>query len=391
MIAARPVDQRHADLLDRAPPRGDGGVHPRDRAAGRGGRRPARRSRRSRASSSRASTPRPTSGSRGGTPSCRASSRSRTPSSPTRPGRRSSAGERWEALEAKGATKQWCLWASTSTKNPAYRDVMYVEELIGPDTVNTMPEETIEAFQDHGEVRVTIEEGVDEARKRLRGRRGGRRLDRRRHPRARGGGRAEVLRLVRRAPRRDQGEARRAGLRLIEPAELVERIWERDPTVWTGHDEAHWLGLARRAAACARASRRAERARRLGATPTTSSCSGWAGRRSRPEVLRRAFERDRFHVLDTTHPKAIRRLAESMDLDRTLFVVSSKSGGTLETRSHFDFFWERGATAVRRDHRPGLAARRSRPGAQGRGSSPASRRSAAGTRRSRRSGSSPPR
>ena len=62
------------------------------------------------------------------------------------------AGERWEALEAKGASKQWCLWASTSTKNPAYRDVLYVEELIGPDTVNTMPEETIEAFQDHGEV-----------------------------------------------------------------------------------------------------------------------------------------------------------------------------------------------------------------------------------------------
>ena len=73
--------------------------------------------------------------------------------------------ERWAALEAQGATKQWCLWASTSTKNPAYRDVMYVEDLIGPDTVNTMPQETIEAFQDHGEVRVTIEEGVDEARK----------------------------------------------------------------------------------------------------------------------------------------------------------------------------------------------------------------------------------
>jgi transaldolase len=73
--------------------------------------------------------------------------------------------ERWAALEAKGATKQWCLWASTSTKNPAYRDVLYVEDLIGPDTVNTMPQETIDAFQDHGEVRVTIEEGLDEARK----------------------------------------------------------------------------------------------------------------------------------------------------------------------------------------------------------------------------------
>src|ERR671931_1280017 len=76
------------------------------------------------------------------------------------------AGPRWEALAAKGATTQRCLWASTSVKNPAYRDVMYVEELIGPETVNTMPEETIRAFQDHGEVRGdTVLEGVDEAQR----------------------------------------------------------------------------------------------------------------------------------------------------------------------------------------------------------------------------------
>ena len=73
-------------------------------------------------------------------------------------------GERWEALAAKGATPQRCLWASTSTKNPAYRDVMYVEELIGPMTVDTMPEETIRAFQDHGEVALTLEQGIQEAR-----------------------------------------------------------------------------------------------------------------------------------------------------------------------------------------------------------------------------------
>jgi transaldolase len=72
-------------------------------------------------------------------------------------------GGRWEALAARGARPQRCLWASTSTKNPAYRDVMYVEELIGPETVNTMPKETIEAFQDHGELRPTLEEGLDEA------------------------------------------------------------------------------------------------------------------------------------------------------------------------------------------------------------------------------------
>jgi transaldolase len=73
------------------------------------------------------------------------------------------AGERWEALAAKGATPQRCLWASTSTKNPEYRDVLYVEELIGLDTVNTMPEETIQAFQDHGAVAETLEQGLEEA------------------------------------------------------------------------------------------------------------------------------------------------------------------------------------------------------------------------------------
>ncbi|MGH3127427.1 MAG: transaldolase, partial [Gaiellaceae bacterium] len=74
-------------------------------------------------------------------------------------------GPRWEALAAAGARPQRCLWASTSTKNPAYRDVLYVEELVGPATVNTMPLETVGAFQDHGEVRGdTLLEGVDEAR-----------------------------------------------------------------------------------------------------------------------------------------------------------------------------------------------------------------------------------
>jgi transaldolase len=74
-------------------------------------------------------------------------------------------GARWEPLAARGASPQRCLWASTSTKNPEYRDVLYVEELIGPDTVNTMPEETIRAFQDHGRVALTLEQGLDEARR----------------------------------------------------------------------------------------------------------------------------------------------------------------------------------------------------------------------------------
>jgi transaldolase len=76
-------------------------------------------------------------------------------------------GDDWQELVATGASPQRCLWASTSTKNPDYRDVLYVEELIGPETVNTMPRETIEAFQDHGRVEPTLEQGVDEAKRTL--------------------------------------------------------------------------------------------------------------------------------------------------------------------------------------------------------------------------------
>jgi transaldolase len=78
------------------------------------------------------------------------------------------AGERWQFLASKGASKQWCLWASTSTKNPDYPDTLYVDTLIGPETVNTMPLETVEAFQDHGTVALTVEQGIDEARSLMR-------------------------------------------------------------------------------------------------------------------------------------------------------------------------------------------------------------------------------
>jgi hypothetical protein len=129
---------------------------------------------------------------------------------------------------------------------------------------------------------------------------------------------------------------------LIEPAELVERIWERDPTVWTGRDEAQWLGWLDEPL------RMRERIGELSEVAEAAADAedivllGMGGSSLAPEVLRRAFGRDRFHVLDTTHPKAIRRLADALDLGRTLFVVSSKSGSTLETRSHFDLFWEKG-------------------------------------------------
>jgi len=124
--------------------------------------------------------------------------------------------------------------------------------------------------------------------------------------------------------------------------ELVERIWERDPTVWTGEDEAQWLGwLDEPLRMRERAGEIGDFAHSIAGEVETVVLLGMGGSSLAPEVLRRWFSASRFHVLDTTHPKAISRLAESLDLERTLFVVSSKSGSTLETRSHFDFFWER--------------------------------------------------
>ena len=120
---------------------------------------------------------------------------------------------------------------------------------------------------------------------------------------------------------------------------------------------------------------------------------GMGGSSLAPEVIRRTFGAEHLHVLDTTHPAAIRALEASLDLDRTLFVVSSKSGRTLETLSHLEYFWTQvdGRRPVRGDHRPGLGARADRHASAASGpSAPASRRSAAATRRSRSSASSRP-
>ena len=129
----------------------------------------------------------------------------------------------------------------------------------------------------------------------------------------------------------------------IAPAELVARIWERDPTVWTGNDEAKWLGWL---------DEPMRMRSRLGdllqfvdevAAPglvDTFVLLGMGGSSLAPEVLSRTFGADAFHVLDTTHPAAIRRMTESLDFDATLFLVASKSGTTLETRCHLDWFWK---------------------------------------------------
>jgi len=130
---------------------------------------------------------------------------------------------------------------------------------------------------------------------------------------------------------------------VLAPAELVERIWAHDPTVWTGGDEAQWLGWLDEPL------RMRERVDELLAFAAEADADdvvllGMGGSSLAPLVLARAFGADRFHVLDTTHPAAIRRLESR--LGRTLFVVSSKSGTTIETLCQLDYFRDTGGTFV---------------------------------------------
>jgi transaldolase / glucose-6-phosphate isomerase len=129
----------------------------------------------------------------------------------------------------------------------------------------------------------------------------------------------------------------------VKRAELIDRIWERDSTVWTGADEAKWLGwLDEPKRMHERVAEIVEFADQIADDGLDAIVLlGMGGSSLAPEVLRRTFRSEAFHVLDTTHPAAIRSLEESIDVHRTLFVSASKSGSTLETRSHTDYFWER--------------------------------------------------
>jgi transaldolase/glucose-6-phosphate isomerase len=128
----------------------------------------------------------------------------------------------------------------------------------------------------------------------------------------------------------------------VAPAELVERIWARDATLWTSGDEAKWLGWLdepmRMRSRIDDLLRFVEDATAPGVIDTFVLL-GMGGSSLAPHVLAKTFEAESFLVLDTTHPAAVRRATETLDFESTLFIVSSKSGTTLETRCHLDYFW----------------------------------------------------
>ena len=279
-------------------------------------------------------------------------------------------GERFAALREAGAPVQRPLWASTGVKNPKYPDTMYVDQLVAPETVNTMPLATLMAAADHAHVeagvatgdidperdlralaeagidlddvtRKLLQDGVDKfvepMEKLLAG------LDQKR----------EAVVTSRpptiKASIPDEIEPRiaeRVKRAMVE--DVAHRIWKKDATLWGPADQPEvanrlgWLTVAdTMAEEVDDLLAFAEEIRAEGFTDVV--LLGMGGSSLAPEVMRQSFGeqqgRPALHVLDSTDAGAIRSVQERIDLDRTLFVVSTKSGGTIETISLFKHFW----------------------------------------------------
>jgi transaldolase/glucose-6-phosphate isomerase len=286
-------------------------------------------------------------------------------------------GERWERLAAQGARVQRPLWASTSTKNPLYPDTLYVDSLIGPDTVNTVPPATLSAFRDHGTVALTLEAGLEEARAQLAQlAEVGVDLDAITQKLQDDGvaafAKAFDSLMASIAEKRDRllagWQHRSASLGTYQAAvdaalaEMVEnrvvhRIWAHDHTVWKPErteitNRLGWLHTAEvMGENLYRLEDLAEAVRADGYTHAL--LLGMGGSSLAPEVFRKTFGVKQGHldlaVLDSTDPGAVLAHAERLDPARTLFIVATKSGTTVETLSFFKFFYNRVADAVGAD------------------------------------------
>jgi transaldolase/glucose-6-phosphate isomerase len=267
--------------------------------------------------------------------------------------------KRFAALAAKGARAQRLLWASTGTKNPLYKDVLYVEELIGLDTVNTMPPATVDAYRDHGAGRFSLEECLDEARAQWDA-----------LPRHGVDLPAVMAKLedeglksfeksfetlmgklaAKRALLEAENAAVDAGLAELEQKRFAERLWAKDPSLWkddAGHQKIikHSLGwlTAPEGTSLSFGAVRAFAAEVAAEGFAHVVVLGMGGSSLCVETLRRVLPlapgRPRLHVLDSTHPDAVLAVERELDLEKTLFVLASKSGSTIEPNCLFDHFW----------------------------------------------------
>lgn len=274
-------------------------------------------------------------------------------------------------MEEIGGPVQRPLWASTGVKDPAYPDTLYVDGLVGPETVNTMPLDTYMAAGDHGEIgeatakidptadlKALADAGID--------------LDDVTDHLLVDGIAKFVTPMIKlmagieskreavvthRPPTFDSNlpdeleEKVRARVERAREEDVARRVWQKDPTLWGGDDATPelkdrlgWLNVAERLQE-ELPDLKAFASEVKGSGVTDVLLLGMGGSSLAPEVFRTSFPKGdgglNLHVLDSTHPDAILQAEQALDLAKTLFVVSSKSGGTIETLSHFKHFWER--------------------------------------------------
>ena len=278
--------------------------------------------------------------------------------------------DRWKTLAAKGANTQRLLWASTSTKNPAYRDVIYIEELIGADTVNTIPPATMDAFREHGHVARTIDAGLDAAHKIMTDlEKAGISMKQITNQLL-----EDAIRLfdeaftkllaaveekktspVKTKPKVDcqtldlpQALRQKVDVTINEwkTDDKVNRLWKGDSSLWTKNGEDKWLGWLRIAQ---------EQANELGPLSsfaqdvaksgfTHALLLGMGGSSLCPEVLTVTFGKQtgfpQLHVLDSTDPAQLKAVEKQIDVAKTLFIVASKSGSTLEPNIFKQYFFD---------------------------------------------------
>jgi transaldolase/glucose-6-phosphate isomerase len=278
---------------------------------------------------------------------------------------------RWRVLAASGARTQRLLWASTSTKNPAYKDTMYVEALIGRDTVDTIPPATMDAFRDHGEVKPdAIEQDVADARAILAAlEEHGVSLEEVTEELVKDGvqqfadafdklfaviARRRRILLdgdrVRLEIRPGSSEAKiafAAEMEVWRAGGRIRRLWAGDKSLWAGTDEDKWVGwlhvVEQELADLDRLDGFAQEVKQRGYTDVV--LLGMGGSSLGPEVLGETFGRQsgwpHFHMLDSTDPAQVKAVERAVDLAKTLFIVSSKSGSTLEPNIFMDYFLNR--------------------------------------------------
>jgi transaldolase / glucose-6-phosphate isomerase len=284
-------------------------------------------------------------------------------------------GPRWDKLAARGAKPQRLLWASTGTKNKDYSDVLYVEELIGPNTVNTVPPATLDAFRDHGKPRDSLEENVEDAQRVLAElEKSGISLDAITADLVTDGvklfadaadklygavahKRATVLGSG--IDHQDLALGSGIGAAVEKSTEdwrasaKIRRLWQHDKSVWTGTDEDKWLGWLTSPASADVADYEDFARKVKGQNFSDAVVLGMGGSSLGPEVLAKTFAKKpgfpKLHVLDSTDPAQVRAMQASIDIAKTLFIVSSKSGGTTEPNVMKDYFFEQVSKAIGAD------------------------------------------